>query len=144
MRHRVVVSVGDIKREHCRSGILERRTGFCVALVEPRSETIQRRHHLTEAVANEHDRLRSRQRLQRVSEKLQRTLDGIGLTPEILAEPSNQRQTAPRFDRRGLLEQELVGEYCPDTVDVRAKALFMTVWCPDSRSVESNCGIPRG
>ena len=24
------------------------------------------------------------------------------------------------------------------------KALFMTVWCPDSRSVESNCGIPRG
>ena len=20
----------------------------------------------------------------------------------------------------------------------------MTVWCPDSRSVESNCGIPRG
>ncbi len=25
-----------------------------------------------------------------------------------------------------------------------AKALFMTVWCPDSRSVESNCGIPRG
>ena len=23
------------------------------------------------------------------------------------------------------------------------KALFMTVWCPDSRSVESNCGIPR-
>ena len=26
----------------------------------------------------------------------------------------------------------------------RIKALFMTVWCPDSRSVESNCGIPRG
>ena len=26
----------------------------------------------------------------------------------------------------------------------RSKALFMTVWCPDSRSVESNCGIPRG
>ena len=26
----------------------------------------------------------------------------------------------------------------------RFKALFMTVWCPDSRSVESNCGIPRG
>ena len=26
----------------------------------------------------------------------------------------------------------------------RPKALFMTVWCPDSRSVESNCGIPRG
>ena len=25
-----------------------------------------------------------------------------------------------------------------------SKALFMTVWCPDSRSVESNCGIPRG
>ena len=24
------------------------------------------------------------------------------------------------------------------------KALFMTVWCPDSRSVGSNCGIPRG
>ena len=24
------------------------------------------------------------------------------------------------------------------------KALFMTVWCPDSRSVESNCGIPLG
>ena len=23
-------------------------------------------------------------------------------------------------------------------------ALFMTVWCPGSRSVESNCGIPRG
>ena len=23
------------------------------------------------------------------------------------------------------------------------KALFMTVWCPDSRSVESNCGILR-
>ena len=33
-----------------------------------------------------------------------------------------------------------------DAVDqtVRIKALFMTVWCPDSRSVESNCGIPRG
>ena len=28
-------------------------------------------------------------------------------------------------------------------VDI-TKALFMTVWCPDSRSVESNCGIPRG
>ena len=28
--------------------------------------------------------------------------------------------------------------------DARPKALFMTVWCPDSRSVESNCGIPRG
>ena len=27
---------------------------------------------------------------------------------------------------------------------VATKALFMTVWCPDSRSVESNCGIPRG
>ena len=27
---------------------------------------------------------------------------------------------------------------------ILAKALFMTVWCPDSRSVESNCGIPRG
>ena len=27
---------------------------------------------------------------------------------------------------------------------VSVKALFMTVWCPDSRSVESNCGIPRG
>ena len=27
---------------------------------------------------------------------------------------------------------------------VKLKALFMTVWCPDSRSVESNCGIPRG
>ena len=27
---------------------------------------------------------------------------------------------------------------------VVTKALFMTVWCPDSRSVESNCGIPRG
>ena len=26
----------------------------------------------------------------------------------------------------------------------KTKALFMTVWCPDSRSVESNCGIPRG
>ena len=26
----------------------------------------------------------------------------------------------------------------------QSKALFMTVWCPDSRSVESNCGIPRG
>ena len=24
------------------------------------------------------------------------------------------------------------------------KALFMTVWCPNSRSVESNGGIPRG
>ena len=24
------------------------------------------------------------------------------------------------------------------------KALFMTVWCPSSRSVESNYGIPRG
>ena len=29
-------------------------------------------------------------------------------------------------------------------VDEKIKALFMTVWCPDSRSVESNCGIPRG
>ena len=28
--------------------------------------------------------------------------------------------------------------------DISTKALFMTVWCPDSRSVESNCGIPRG
>ena len=28
--------------------------------------------------------------------------------------------------------------------DDLSKALFMTVWCPDSRSVESNCGIPRG
>ena len=28
--------------------------------------------------------------------------------------------------------------------DPQFKALFMTVWCPDSRSVESNCGIPRG
>ncbi len=27
---------------------------------------------------------------------------------------------------------------------IELKALFMTVWCPDSRSVESNCGIPRG
>ena len=27
---------------------------------------------------------------------------------------------------------------------MHTKALFMTVWCPDSRSVESNCGIPRG
>ena len=27
---------------------------------------------------------------------------------------------------------------------LKFKALFMTVWCPDSRSVESNCGIPRG
>ena len=31
-----------------------------------------------------------------------------------------------------------------DAVLPDAKALFMTVWCPDSRSVESNCGIPRG
>ena len=34
--------------------------------------------------------------------------------------------------RRRMLEHDL------------SKALFMTVWCPDSRSVESNCGIPRG
>ena len=34
---------------------------------------------------------------------------------------------------------------CPVMVTGHAtKALFMTVWCPDSRSVESNCGIPRG
>ena len=33
-----------------------------------------------------------------------------------------------------------VGPSAQDT----SKALFMTVWCPDSRSVESNCGIPRG
>ena len=30
------------------------------------------------------------------------------------------------------------------SLKVEVKALFMTVWCPDSRSVESNCGIPRG
>ena len=34
------------------------------------------------------------------------------------------------------------GEHTADTAAI--KALFMTVWCPDSRSVESNCGIPRG
>ena len=41
--------------------------------------------------------------------------------------------------------QVVVG--CGELVAVErlaAKALFMTVWCPDSRSVESNCGIPRG
>ena len=32
----------------------------------------------------------------------------------------------------------------PIDTEPTLKALFMTVWCPDSRSVESNCGIPRG
>ena len=35
-------------------------------------------------------------------------------------------------------------ETLSDAEVARIKALFMTVWCPDSRSVESNCGIPRG
>ena len=34
--------------------------------------------------------------------------------------------------------------WTPDGQHAVFKALFMTVWCPDSRSVESNCGIPRG
>ena len=40
-----------------------------------------------------------------------------------------------------------VGHYertAPSLNQRQTKALFMTVWCPDSRSVESNCGIPRG
>ena len=45
--------------------------------------------------------------------------------------------TADTFDLAVCLE---VAEHLHHTV----KALFMTVWCPDSRSVESNCGIPRG
>ena len=45
-----------------------------------------------------------------------------------------------RAELAGLSESEITAAAEMAT----AKALFMTVWCPDSRSVESNCGIPRG
>ena len=41
-------------------------------------------------------------------------------------------------------EAAAIVEYSEYRRDAAPKALFMTVWCPDSRSVESNCGIPRG
>ena len=53
--------------------------------------------------------------------------------------------------KSGVYDYGTLEEDGPDTWETliapcgtRAKALFMTVWCPDSRSVESNCGIPRG
>ena len=45
----------------------------------------------------------------------------------------------PDFSGMWTLDRE-ASEFSPPAF----KALFMTVWCPDSRSVESNCGIPRG
>ena len=52
----------------------------------------------------------------------------------------------PNGSGKTTLLRLLLGELAPDSGDLRrgTKALFMTVWCPDSRSVESNCGIPRG
>ena len=44
-----------------------------------------------------------------------------------------------------LWSRNLVDEFnLSDYHGFASKALFMTVWCPGSRSVESSCGIPRG
>ena len=58
-------------------------------------------------------------------------------------------EVAPRVQRHGrrrMLEPHLhtLAALIAEQPDRTFKALFMTVWCPDSRSVESNCGIPRG
>ena len=52
--------------------------------------------------------------------------------------PDNRQAEVVNAVLFGDLDTILIGGYAA------VKALFMTVWCPDSRSVESNCGIPRG
>ena len=59
--------------------------------------------------------------------------------PEALAQ---QRRDLLERDTNVLVQEHNEGDRAGPQVHV--KALFMTVWCPDSRSVESNCGIPRG
>ena len=72
---------------------------------------------------------------------------GIESSPSFVREPEGNG-VAERFIRT--LKENLLWVRSFDTIEelrlalLEFKALFMTVWCPDSRSVESNCGIPRG
>ena len=60
-----------------------------------------------------------------------------------LSQNYDLRAAAARLEQAAADARAAEGDLQP-TVQGTFKALFMTVWCPDSRSVESNCGIPRG
>ena len=64
----------------------------------------------------------------------------------LIHQPDGYQATARRYPARlRLMAVVVLGVFVGVSVLTTAsKALFMTVWCPDSRSVESNYGIPRG
>ena len=82
--------------------------------------------------------------LRRIENELIRSGDGASIADlETEASCADKDAIDVRIDQIGT-ELSEVEQNLSEARDARAKALFMTVWCPDSRSVESNCGIPRG
>src|SRR5262245_4626211 len=103
---RMVIGIGDIERKDRRPGLDERLTcGVIIAFHRHTAPT-----ESAEPVTDQHDRLRSRQRLERLTNELKRTLDAIRPSSAVRAEMLYERERKRLEHGRRPFEQQVMCE----------------------------------